>query len=144
MRRTMAEDITHAAGGRYDAPVRSGWSPCSALGVAVALSFGVWGCARPPMAELGLVAVEGGVVQTRTLAQGVRGEHCFSLDLVRTIFTPPWRARLADHGRAIGAALDSVPTADVLTDVRVQVRVEQYLLFQRICAIATGDAGQIE
>jgi len=41
-------------------------------------------------------------------------------------------------------ALDGVPTANVLTNVDVRVRIEQYLLFQRICAVVQGDAGRVE
>jgi hypothetical protein len=32
----------------------------------------------------------------------------------------------------------------VLTDASISVRVEQYLLFQRICSIVHGDAGRLE
>jgi hypothetical protein len=52
--------------------------------------------------------------------------------------------RLADTGRAVSAALDSVPGANVLTDVIVRTRLEQYLLFQRVCAVVVGDAGRME
>ena len=42
------------------------------------------------------------------------------------------------------AALEGVPGANVLTRATLRVKVEQYLLFQRVCAIVTGNAGAIE
>jgi hypothetical protein len=85
-----------------------------------------------------------GIVEPELLARGVEGEHCFLEDLVSVSVRPPWRARLADPGRAVEAALASVPGANVLTHVTVRTRIEQYLLFQRICSIVVGDAGRIE
>jgi hypothetical protein len=103
------------------------------------------GCASPPpIAELTFVAFEPGVVEPRILQGNVEGEWCFSQNVIAVSLRPPWRARLADRGRAIAAAIESVPGANVLTDVHVRVRVEQYLLFQRTCAIVTGNAGRIE
>jgi hypothetical protein len=103
------------------------------------------GCASPPpIAELTFVAFEPGVVEPRILQGNVEGEWCFSQNVVAVSLRPPWRARLADRGRAIAAAIESVPGANVLTDVHVRIRVEQYLLFQRTCAIVTGNAGRIE
>jgi hypothetical protein len=52
------------------------------------------------------------------------------------------RPRARDGG-AIRDALAKVAGANVLTNVSVSVRVEQYLLFQRICAVVVGDAGRI-
>ncbi len=103
------------------------------------------GCfSPPPFTELTLVATRPAAVRARVVQEDVRGQWCFSENVVRASLRPPWRARLADHGRAIRAALDDTPGANVLLDVTVDVRVEQYLLFQRICAIATGDAAVIE
>ena len=45
---------------------------------------------------------------------------------------------------AVAKAIDGVPGANVLTDVSMSARVEQYLLFQRVCAIVVGDAGRME
>ena len=102
------------------------------------------GCAgAPPIAELAFVTPRSGVVTPRILRTGVEGEHCFTEDLIRVSLRPPWLARLADHGRAVADALAQVPDADVLVDASVSVRVEQYLLFQRICAHVRGDAGRI-
>jgi len=78
------------------------------------------------------------------LARNVEGEFCFSEDVVTVTLRPPWRARLADPGRAVAAALAEVPGANVLTHVQVRTRIEQYLLFQRICSIVVGNAGRIE
>ena len=64
-------------------------------------------------------------------------------DVIRVSLRPPWMARLADHGRAVADALAQVPDANVLVGANVSVRVEQYLLFQRICARVRGDAGRI-
>ena len=80
-----------------------------------------------------------------TILQGnVEGEWCFTENLIAVSLRPPWHARFADRGRAIAAAIESVPGANVLTDVRVQIRVEQYLLFQRKCARVTGNAGRLQ
>jgi hypothetical protein len=37
-----------------------------------------------------------------------------------------------------------VPGANVLTHVDLSVRVEQYLLFQRVCSLVIGDAGTLQ
>lgn len=103
------------------------------------------GCASPPpISELTFVTFEPGVVEPKILQGNVEGEWCFSENVIAVSLRPPWRARFADRGRAIAAAIESVPGANVLTDVRVQIRVEQYLLFQRKCALVTGNAGRIE
>lgn len=102
-------------------------------------------CASPPpIAQFTLVTRQPGVVRPEVLRRDIEGEWCFTENVVRVTLRPPWRARFADPGRAVAAALEQVPGANVLTDVSVSVRVEQYLLFQRICAIVTGDAGRIE
>ena len=103
------------------------------------------GCAGPPpISRMAFVTRIPGVVEPEVLARGVEGEFCFTEDAVTVSLRPPWRARLADPGRAVEAALASVPGANVLTDVSVRTRVEQYLLFQRICSIVVGNAGRIE
>lgn len=116
----------------------------SLAGIAAALLFAV-GCASPPpVAQLSLVVLEPGLVEPEILQGSVEGEWCLTENVVSNLLRPPWRARFADRGRAVAVALDSVPGANVLTDVRVQIRVEQYFLFQRKCAIVTGNAGRIE
>lgn len=100
--------------------------------------------APPPHTRLAFVSVYGDGVSADVLATGIRGEWCFSENALAVSVRPPWRARLADHGQAVRRALASVPDANVLLNASLDVRVEQYLLFQRICAIATGDAGRIE
>jgi hypothetical protein len=113
-----------------------------ALGVVLAA---LTGCGKPPLiAEFGFLATRPDVVRPLMIKRGVRGEWCFSENVIATTLRPPWNARLADHGRALRAALDGVPTANVLTNVDVRVRIEQYLLFQRICAVVQGDAGRLE
>jgi hypothetical protein len=102
------------------------------------------GCAgAPPIAELAFATPRTGVLEPEILRAGVEGEHCFSEDLIRVSLRPPWMARLADHGRAVADALAQVPEANVLVDASVSVRVEQYLLFQRICALVRGNAARI-
>ncbi len=114
------------------------WLTCLTCVLAV-------GCASPPpVSELTLVAREPGVVRPEILKRGVEAEWCFTQDLITASLRPPWRARLADRGRAISRAIESVPGANILTEVRIRVRVEQYLLFTRVCAIASGDAGRVE
>ena len=113
-----------------------------ALGVALTA---LTGCGKPPpIAEFGFLATRPDVVRPVVIKRGVQGEWCFSENVIATILRPPWNARLADHGRAVRDALDGVPTANVLTNVEVRVRVEQYLLFQCICAVVQGDAGRLE
>jgi hypothetical protein len=85
-----------------------------------------------------------GLVEPKVLARGIEGRYCFSEDVVTVSLRPPWRARLADPGRAVEAALAKVPGANVLTHVEVRTRIEQYLLFQRICSIVVGNAGRLE
>jgi hypothetical protein len=85
-----------------------------------------------------------GLVAPVILAREVRGEFCFTEDVVTVTLRPPWRARLADPGRAVDDALAKVPGANVLTHVQMKTRLEQYLLFQRICSIVVGNAGRVE
>jgi hypothetical protein len=102
------------------------------------------GCAgAPPVAELAFATTRADAIQPEILRTGVDGEHCFSEDVIRVSLRPPWLARLADHGAAVRDALSQVPEANVLVNANVRVRVEQYLLFQRICALVHGDAGRI-
>lgn len=96
------------------------------------------------MSHFTLAVRSPGIVRPRVLRRDVEGEWCFSQDLISVTLRPPWRARLADRGRAVEDALAQVPGANVLTDVSISVRVEQYLLFQRICSIVVGDAGRLE
>jgi hypothetical protein len=103
------------------------------------------GCAvPPPVSRMAFVTRVPGLVEPKVLARGVEGEYCFAEDVVTVSLRPPWRARLADPGRAVEAALASVPGANVLTHVEVRTRLEQYLLFQRICSIVIGNAGRVE
>ncbi len=112
--------------------------------LAVALLAGSAGCGKPPpIAELGFLATRPDVIRPVVVKRGVEGESCFTENLIAVTLRPPWNARLADHGAAIRDALSRVPDANVLSDVEVRVRVEQYGLFQRICAIVQGDAGAI-
>ncbi len=90
------------------------------------------------------MAREPGVVRPEILKRGVEAEWCVTQDLITASLRPPWRARLADRGRAISLAIESVPGANVLIELRIRVRVEQYLLFTLVCAIASGDAGRVE
>jgi len=103
------------------------------------------GCAAPPpIAQFAFLTRIPKTIEPTILARDVEGEFCFSEDLLTVTLRPPWRARLADPGRAVAAALAEVPGANVLTHVQVRTRIEQYLLFQRICSIVVGNAGRIE
>ena len=105
----------------------------------------VCACASPPpVAELTFVTRDPGVVNPKILRQEVEGEWCFSQNIIAVSLRPPWRVGLADTGRAVSKAINSVPGANVLTDVIVRTRIEQYLLFQRVCSIVVGDAGRVE
>jgi len=113
--------------------------------LAVAILALACGCAGPPpAAELTFVARDPDVVNPKILRQEVEGEWCFTQNIVTVSLRPPWRVRLPDTGRAVAKAIDSVPGANVLTDVVVRTRVEQYVLFQRVCSIVIGDAGRME
>lgn len=112
----------------------------SAWGVLLACA-----CGTPATVSRFTLAVRSpGVVRPEILRRDVEGEWCFSQDLITVTLRPPWRARLANRGRAVEDALAQVPGANVLTDASLSVRVEQYLLFQRICSIVHGDAGRLE
>jgi hypothetical protein len=124
--------------------IRSMRALASGLALGVVLAALV-GCGKPPpIAEFGFLATRPDVVRPLVIKRGVQGEWCFSENVIATILRPPWNARLADHGRAARDALKGIPTANVLTNVDVRVRIEQYLLFQRICAVVQGDAGNLE
>ena len=102
-------------------------------------------CASPPPpSELTFVTRQPDVLNAKILRHEVEGEWCFTENVVAVSLRPPWKVRLADTGRAVSRAIDSVPGANVLTDVRVTTRIEQYLLFQRVCAVVVGDAGRVE
>jgi hypothetical protein len=98
----------------------------------------------PPLSPLTFVAREPGVVEPVILKRRVEGSWCFSQSLLAVSLRPPWQLRLADTGRAVTRAIESVPEANVLIDVVVRTRIEQYLLFQRVCSIVVGDAGRIQ
>lgn len=102
------------------------------------------GCATRPFAKLAFVTSRTDVLEPTLIQRDVEGEYCFTQDVISTSLRPPWRARLADHARAVADALESVPGANILTNFTADVRVEQYLLFQRICAVVSGDAGRVE
>jgi hypothetical protein len=102
-------------------------------------------CARPPhIQRLTFVTTDPDAVKARVLREGVEGSSCFSRGVLRSTLTPPWLSPRADHGLAIADALEAVPGANVMTDVSMQVQVQQYLVFQRVCAIVRGDAGVLE
>jgi hypothetical protein len=122
--------------------MRAGRAPWALAALAGALALGCAG--PPPISRMAFVTRVPGLVEPTVLARGVEGEFCFAEDVVTVSLRPPWRARLADPGRAIEAALAKVPGANVLTHIEVRTRVEQYLLFQRVCSIAVGNAGRLE
>lgn len=124
-------------------------NPSSPLRAACALAVAalalVCACAGPPPgAELTFVTRDPYVLNPKTLRQEVEGEWCFTQNIVTVSLRPPWRVRLPDTGRAVSRAIDSVPGANVLTDVIIRTRIEQYLLFQRVCSVVVGDAGRVE
>jgi hypothetical protein len=109
------------------------------------LSVLVCACGSPaPVSRFTLAVRSPDVVRPQVLRRDVEGEWCFTQNLIAVTLRPPWRARLADRGRAVEDALAQVPGANVLTHASISVRVEQYLLFQRICSIVHGDAGRLE
>ncbi len=110
------------------------------LGFALLMATG---CSTPSFSKLTFVTTREDAVAVELLERGVRGQSCFSVNVVRAVLNPPWRARPADHGAAIADALARVEGAEMLMDVTVYARVEQYLLFQRICSVVTGDAGRL-
>jgi hypothetical protein len=112
-----------------------------ALAAAASLGFA---CATPPPSDLAFVVLAPDVIRPKVLRQEVTGEWCFAQDFITVSLRPPWRARLADVQPAITRAIESVPGANVLTDVRLRTRIEQYFFFQRICSIVIGDAGWVE
>lgn len=123
---------------------RSRRRPLRAVSLVILL-LGFLGCTSPPPnSRLTLVTRSPQVVLPEMLRWRVRGESCFRENVITVTLRPPWRARFADTGRAIEDALAKVPGANVLTNIKISARVEQYLLYQRICAIVVGDAGRIQ
>jgi len=113
--------------------------------LAVAASASILSaCATPPPTRLDFVVLAADVVEPKVLRQEVEGEWCFTQDIITVSLRPPWKVRLADVEPAITRAIESVPGANVLTNVSLRTRIEQYLLFQRICSIVVGDAGRVE
>jgi hypothetical protein len=110
-----------------------------------ALLLLVSACGTPrPVSHFTLAVRSPDVVRSKVIRRDVEGEWCFTQNLISAILRPPWRARLADRGRAVEDALEQVPGANVLTHVDLSVRVEQYLLFQRVCSLVIGDAGTLQ
>ncbi|MFQ5417042.1 MAG: hypothetical protein ACE5FL_08375 [Myxococcota bacterium] len=113
--------------------------------IAACLAAQGLACAGPPPpSPLAFVARAPGVVEPLILRRRVEGTWCFSESLLTVSLRPPWQVRLADTGRAVTRAIESIPDANVLVDVVVRTRIEQYLLFQRVCSVVVGDAGRIE
>ena len=120
-------------------------SPRWMRALACAATVLLCACAGPPPnLDLAFVTREPDVVNPRILRQEVRGEWCFTQDIITLSLRPPWQVQLADTGWAVSRAIDSVPGANILTNVIVLTRIEQYLLFQRVCSIVIGDAGRVE
>lgn len=113
--------------------------------LAIAVSaVSLFACATPPPSDLDFVVLAEHVVEPKILRQEVEGEWCFTQDFITVTLRPPWRARLADVQPAVIRAIESVPGANVLMNVSLKTRIEQYLLFQRICSVVVGDAGRID
>ena len=105
----------------------------------------VCACGTPaPVSRFALAVRAPDVVRSQVIRRDVEGEWCFTQNLISATLRPPWRARLADRGRAVEDALAQVPGANILTHASLSVRVEQYLLFQRVCSIVIGDAGRLQ
>jgi len=120
-------------------------SPRRTRSLACAVLAFLCACASPPLvSELTFVTRDPDVLNSRILRQEVEAEWCFTQNIIAVSLRPPWRVRLADTGRAVSRAIDGVPGANVLVNVIVRTRIEQYLLFQRVCSIVVGDAGRVE
>ena len=115
------------------------WIPGIVAGCVLACA-----CAGPPRSDLAFVVRSVDVLDAKILRQDVTGEWCFAQDVFTVSLRPPWRVRLAEVEPAVTRAIESVPGANVLVDVSLRTRIEQYLLFQRICSIVVGDAGRLE
>ncbi len=113
-----------------------------ALALAALSLITTAGCAGDPaITQLTLAAPEMPPVPARVIQRGVEGRRYFTQNFVQVLLRPPWQARRANHSLAVAAALVRVPDANVLMNAALQVEVQQFLLFQRTCAIARGDAG---
>lgn len=101
------------------------------------------GCASdPPSMEFSFVAAEM-VAQPQPIQDLVVGKDCFTNFVLSALMTPSSSAQRADHGLAMADAMEQVPEANVLTDVVLRVDVDQWLLFQRTCAVVSGRAGRL-
>jgi hypothetical protein len=115
--------------------------------IAIALAAALFlGCAKPqPVTQLTFVTTRDGVVEPEILATDVEYGWCYTMTLLDYFSRFPWRASLVpNYGFAVRLALDSVPGANIMTDVAVERRRSEYLLFRRVCSTVTGNAGRIE
>lgn len=111
-----------------------------ALALAVTL-----GCAsQRPVTRLTFVTTKEGVVAPEILAVGVEHSWCYTLNPLDYLSRFPWRASLVpDYGYAVALALKSVPGANIMTDVEIERRRSEYVLFRRVCSTVKGNAGRI-
>lgn len=126
-------------------PRRNRRPPRAAALAAALLWAAAVACGRPPpLSQFGLLVTRPDVVQPVVVMRNVEGRACFTENFVSVTLRPPWNARLADHGAAVRDALSRHPSANAMSNVRIGVEVQQYLLFQRICAVVHGDVGTLQ
>jgi hypothetical protein len=114
--------------------------------VALALSVAlVLGCTSPrPVTRLTFVTTKPGVVDAEILAEGVERGWCYTINPLEYLSRFPWKASLVpDYGYAVALALRSVPGADIMTDVEIERRRSEYVLFRRVCSTVRGNVGRI-
>lgn len=116
-----------------------------ALCLAIALSLAA-GCASSrPVTRLTVVTTRDGVVAPEILARDVERGWCYTITLLDYFSRFPWRASFVpDYGYAVALALRSVPGSNIMTNVQVERRRSEYLLFRRVCSYVRGDVGRIE
>lgn len=115
------------------------------LVAAVVLACSLGCAAPPPVTRLTFVTTREGVIQPEILATGVEYGWCYTLTLLDYAARLPWKASLVpNYGYAVALAIDSVPGANVMTNVKVERQRHEYGIFRRVCSTVTGDVGRIE
>jgi hypothetical protein len=101
------------------------------------------GCSSDPAIMRMTLVTTSPMAPPEILSEYVEGRACFYRNFIQALLTPPWLAKRANHALAIENALEPYPEANVMTDVVLRVDFSQFILFQRTCAVVTGQLGRM-
>jgi len=112
---------------------------------ALAVAF-VLGCAKPKaFAQFTFVTTNESVVQPLVLEKGVSRTWCITHTPASEIDWTLRGNRLeADQSYAITLAIDSIPGANVMTDVSVKSETKDFFFVATNCVTVTGDVGRLQ